>query len=148
VRWLAYFRASGLAFLVLSVVLTVLGIANRVAYRFGGRGDPDRILSDVLLKGTGLSAPIVFVIVFALLLALTWLPRPWRGIPLALVAIFGVVGLIAGIGEIDGGLPRAGLSPLVSAIWLLALAVVVAVVVTAIASAIDAVKRRRVPESH
>ena len=146
-RWLAYFRASTLAFLILSVVLTVLGIANRVAYRFGGRGDPDRILDDVVLKGTGLSAPIVFVIVFALLFALTWLPRPWRAIPLALVAIFGVVGLIAGIGEIDGGLPRAGLSPFVSAIWLLALVVVAAMVVTATASAIDALKRRRAPES-
>ena len=34
-----------------------------------------------------------------------------------------------------------------SAFWLLALVVVVAMVVTAIASAIDALKRRQVPES-
>ena len=146
-NWLAYFRTSALAFLILSVILTALAIANRVAYRFGGQGDPDRILDDVVLKGTGLSAPIVFLIVFALLFALTWLPRPWRAIPLAIIAIFGVVGLIAGIGEIDGGLPRAGLSPFITAIWLLTLVVVVAMVVTATTSAIDALKRRRVPES-
>lgn len=54
--------------------------------------------------------------------------------------------MIAGIGEIEGGLPRVGLSPFVSAIWLLAL-VVVATVITAIASAIDALKRHRIPES-
>ena len=79
---------------------------------------------------------------------LTWLPRPWRAIPLALIAIFGVVGLIAVIGEIDGGLPRAGLSPFVSAMWLLATVVVAAMVITAIASAIDALKGRRALESH
>ena len=99
---LTTFRALVAVLVALSVVLTYFAIEARVPYRFGGNGAREDVAADVLLHGTGISAPLVFLIAFVGLLALMWLLGRWKVVPLLLAALAGGIGVIAGIASAIG----------------------------------------------
>ncbi|HEX2140936.1 MAG TPA: hypothetical protein VHK28_01505 [Candidatus Limnocylindria bacterium] len=84
-------RLTVALFIVLSLILTFVAISVGVPYRVGGIGEIENVGADSFLRGTGLSAPIVFLIAFAVLLALTWLPTPWRAVPVFMIVVAAVV---------------------------------------------------------
>lgn len=100
---LTLFRVLVVVLIALSVALTLIAIAEGVPYRFGGSGEAENVGRDALLHGSGISAPIVFLIAFALLLTLSWLPGRWRAIPIFLSALAGAIGIVAGVAEIALG---------------------------------------------
>ena len=139
-RSLTLFRALVVVVVALSLVLTAFAIQDQVPYRFGGTGAREDVATDAFAHGTGISAPLVFLIVFVVLLALTWLPGRWKALPLLLTAVAGAIGLIAGIAEIPlGSGPFAyPIGPLPVALWVVSIAAVIGVVMFGIVAAISA----------
>jgi hypothetical protein len=128
-----------LAFGAFTLVATGVGIAQGLPYRFGGTGDPDSVAADAFLRGTGISAPLVFVVV---IIALAWVAgrRGWIGIAAAaVVALLGTVGIIAGLME-----PALRtLDPIVTPIAVLGIGVAVLLVVSAVRVALTGIGNRR-----
>ena len=119
-----------------TLLATAVGVARRLPYQFGGNGSPDDVASDALMHGTGVSAPIVFVVV---MIALAYVAgRPSRvGVGAALVlAALGVVGIVAGL--MEPGLRQ--LDPLVTSVALVGIVLAVLVVVTALGSVLGSRK--------
>lgn len=129
-------------FVALSPALSFFAIQAQVPYRFGGSGAREDVAADAFAHGTGISAPLVFLIVFGALLALTWLPGRWKALPLFLAAVAGAIGLIAGIAEIPlGSGPFAypiGAVPVV--LWGLSMAAVIGIVVFGIIAGISTLR--------
>lgn len=142
---LTLFRTSLAAFAALSLVLTWIAIDVGVPYRLGGVGEADEVAADALMRGTGISAPLVLLVAFLVLLALTWLPGRWKAIPLGLAAAAGTVGAIAGLLEIPlGSGPFAyPIGAFGIAIWFLSVVALVAVVVFGIGALVQ-LRRRSV----
>jgi hypothetical protein len=142
---LAAIRGFVAAFVLLSLALTAFAIAERVPHRFGGSGAREDVAADAFARGTGISAPLVFLIVFAVLLALTWLPGRWKALPLFLAAAAGGIGLVAGIAEIPlGSGPFAyPIGPVAVALWFLSVAAIVGMIVTGILAGISALRDSR-----
>jgi hypothetical protein len=117
-----------LAFGAFTLVATGVGIARRLPYQFGGTGHPDDVAADAFLHGTGVSAPLVFVVV---IIVLAWVAgrRGWIGIAAAaVVALLDMVGIIAGLME-----PALRtLDPLVTPIAVLGIGLAVLLVVSAV----------------
>lgn len=130
--------------MALTLVLTWIAIEVGVPYRLGGVGEADEVAADAFTRGTGISAPLAFLVVFVVLLALSWLPGRWKAIPLGLAAAAGSVGLVAGLVEIPlGSGPFAyPIGALGMATWFLSVAVLVALVVSGIGAAVSALRRR------
>jgi hypothetical protein len=128
-----------LAFGAFTVVATGVGIARRLPYQFGGTGDPDSVAADAFLHGTGVSAPLVFVVV---IIVLAWVAgrRGWVGVgAAAIVALLGVVGITAGLME-----PALRtLDPLVTPIGVLGIALAVLLVVSAVRTALSTTRNSR-----
>ena len=103
-------RALVAILVALSLVLTYFAIEARVPYRFGGSGARENVAADALLHGTGISAPLVFLIAFVGLLALTWLPGRWKALPLLVAALGGGIGFAAGIAELLDHFAAMGLT--------------------------------------
>jgi len=143
VHALDLFRLSLIAFIVLSLALTGIAIAVGVPYRLGGRGETENVASDAFARGTGISAPLVFLIVFAILLALTWLPGRWRAVPLLLAALAGGVGVVAGVAEIPlGSGPFAyDIGPLGILLWITSLLAAIGIVIFGISAAASSLGR-------
>jgi hypothetical protein len=137
---LALFRGSVVVFVALSLVLTAFAIAEQVPYRLGGSGAREDVAADAFGRGTGISAPIVFLIVFAVLLALTWLPGRWKAAPLFLTAIAGSIGVTAAIAEIPlGSGPFAyPIGPLAVALWFVSIATAAGIVITGVLAGVSA----------
>jgi hypothetical protein len=137
---LVLFRTLVVVLVGLSLVLTYFAIQAQVPYRFGGSGAREDVAADAFLHGTGISAPLVFLIAFVGLLALTWLPGRWKALPLLLSALAGGIGLIAGIAEIAlGSGPFAyPIGPLPVALWLLSIASAIGIAFFGIVAAISA----------
>ncbi len=142
---LALFRGSVVVFLALSLVLTAFAIAEQVPYRLGGIGARKDVAADAFAKGTGISPPLVFLIIFAVLLALTWLPARWQALPLFLASILGAIGLAAGIAEIPlGSGPFAyPIGPLAVALWFVSLAAVATTVITGVLAGLSVLREPR-----
>jgi hypothetical protein len=128
-----------LAFGALTLVATVVGIAQRLPYQFGGNGDPDSVAADAFLHGTGVSAPLVFVMV---IIVLAWVAgrRGWIGIAgAAVVALLGMVGIVAGLME-----PALRtLDPLITPIAVLGIGLAALLVVSAMRAALTGIGNRR-----
>jgi hypothetical protein len=128
-----------LAFGAFTLLATGVGVAQRLPYQFGGRGDPDSVAADAFLHGTGVSAPLVFVVV---IIVLAWVAgrRGWIGIAAAaVVALLGMVGIIAGLME-----PALRtLDPLVTPIGLLGIGLAILLVVSAARVALTGIGSRR-----
>jgi hypothetical protein len=128
-----------LAFGAFTVVATGVGIARRLPYQFGGTGDADSVAADAFLHGTGVSAPLVFVVV---IIVLAWVAgrRGWVGVgAAAIVALLGVVGIIAGLME-----PALRtLDPLVTPIGVLGIALALLLVVSAVGTALSTTRNGR-----
>jgi len=128
-----------LAFCALTLVATVVGIAQRLPYQFGGNGDPDSVAADAFLHGTGVSAPLVFVMV---IIVLAWVAgrRGWIGIAgAAVVALLGMVGIVAGLME-----PALRtLDPLITPIAVLGIGLAALLVVSAVRAALTGIGNRR-----
>jgi hypothetical protein len=128
-----------LAFGAFTLLATIVGIARRLPYQFGGTGDPDSVAADAVLRGTGVSAPLVFVVV---IIVLAWVAgqRGWIGIAAAAgVALLGMVGIIAGLME-----PALRtLDPLVTPIAVLGIGLAALLVVSAVRAALTAIGNRR-----
>jgi hypothetical protein len=139
---LKLFRTLIVVFVALSLALTFFAIEARVPYRFGGSGARDDVAADAFAHGTGISAPLVFLIAFVGLLGLTWVPGRWKALPLMLAAVAGVIGLIAGVAEIPlGSGPFAypvGVLPV--ALWLLSMAALIGIVISGVVAGISAVR--------
>jgi hypothetical protein len=128
-----------LAFGAFTLVATGVGIARRLPYQFGGSGDPDSVAADALLRGTGVSAPLVFVVVIILL---AWVAgrRGWIGIVAAVVvALLGIVGIIAGLMEPA----QRTLDPLVTPIAVLGIGLAILLVVSAVRVALTGIGNKR-----
>lgn len=140
---LSLFRASVVVFVAASLALTAFGIAGRVPYRVGGAGARENVAADAFGRGTGISAPIVFLIIFAILLALTWLPGRGKVAPLFLAAIAASIGLGAGIAEIPlGSGPFAyPIGPLGVALWFVSIAAAAGIVITGFLAGASAWRR-------
>lgn len=130
--WL--FRGLVAAFVAVSLALTRIAIAEGVPYQLGGSGARDEVAADAFGRGTGISAPIVFLIGFTVLLALTWLPGRWKVPPLLLAAIAGAIGVGAGIAEIPmGSGPFAyAIGPVAVALWVVSIAAAAGIAITGI----------------
>ena len=139
---LKLFRIVVGVFVALSLALTFFAIEAQVPYRFGGSGARDDVATDAFAHGTGISAPLVFLVAFVVLLALTWIPGRWKAIPLFLTAVAGVIGFIAGIAEIPlGSGPFAyPLGAVPVALWLLSMAAVIGIVISGLAAGISALR--------
>lgn len=130
-----------LAFGAFTLVATGVGIARRLPYQFGGTGGPDSVAVDALLHGTGISAPLVFVVV---IIVLAWVagrrsPRLGGIGAAAIVALLGVVGIIAGLME-----PALRtLDPLVTPIAVVGIGLAVLLVVSAVRVAVSGTGDRR-----
>jgi len=128
-----------LAFGAFTLVATGVGIARRLPYQFGGTGDPDSVGADALLHGTGVSAPLVFVVV---IIVLAWVAGRggWIGIAAAaLVALLGMVGILAGLME-----PALRtLDPLITPIAVLGIGLAALLVVSAVRVALTGIGNRR-----
>jgi hypothetical protein len=142
---LTLFRLLVVVFVALSVALTLVAIQAQVPYRFGGSGARDDVGADAFAHGTGISAPLVFLIALVVLLALTWVPGRWKALPLFLAAVAGMIGLMAGLAEIPlGSGPFAypiGILPV--ALWTLSMAAVIGIVVFGVLAAISAFRDLR-----
>jgi hypothetical protein len=126
-----------LAFGAFTLVATGVGIARRLPYQFGGSGDPDSVAADALLRGTGVSAPLVVVIIL-----LAWVAgrRGWIGIVAAVVvALLGIVGIIAGLMEPA----QRTLDPLVTPIAVLGIGLAILLVVSAVRVALTGIGNKR-----
>ena len=127
------------AFGVFTLVATGVAIARRLPYQFGGAGDPDTVAADAFLHGTGISAPLIFVVV---IIVLAWIAgrSGWIGIAAAaLVALLGMVGIIAGLME-----PALRtLDPLVTPISVLGIPLAVLLVVSAVRVALTGIGDKR-----
>ena len=90
-----------------------------------------------------LSAPLVFLLVFAVLLALAWLPGRWRAVPLFLLAMVAAIGLVAGIAEIPlGSGPFAyDIGPLGTVLWVASIAAALGVVVLGLLEGVASLRR-------
>ena len=137
---LVLFRTLVVVLVALSLLLTYFAIEAQVPYRFGGSGARENVAADALLHGTGISAPLVFLIAFVGLLALTWLPGRWKALPLLLAALAGGIGFIAGIAEVAlGSGPFAyPIGPLPITLWLLSMASAIGIAFFGIVAAISA----------
>jgi len=128
-----------LAFGAFTLVATVVGIAQRLPYQFGGTGDPDSVAADAFLHGTGVSAPLVFVMV---IIVLAWVAgrRGWIGIAgAAVVALLGMVGIVAGLME-----PALRtLDPLITPIAVLGIGLAALLVVSAMRAALTGIGNGR-----
>ncbi len=128
-----------LAFGAFTLVATGVGIARRLPYQFGGTGSPDSVAADAFLHGTGISAPLVFVVV---IIVLAWVAgrRGWVGIgAAAIMALLGVVGIIAGLME-----PALRtFDPLVTPIAVVGIGLAVLLVVSAVRVAVSGTGDRR-----
>jgi hypothetical protein len=128
-----------LAFGAFTLLATGVGIAQRLPYQFGGSGDPDSVAADAFLRGTGVSAPLVFVVA---IIVLAWIAgrRGWIGIAAAVVvALLAMVGIIAGLME-----PALRtLDPLVTPIAVLGIGLAVLLVVSAARVALTGIGSRR-----
>ena len=141
---MARVRTMVAAFIGLSLVLTAIAVREGVPYRFGGTGSVDRVAADAVIHGTGLSAPIVFLVVLGVLLALTWLPGRWKAAPFFLLAAGAALGLAAGLAEIPMGsgpfVHDIGLLGVL--IWGASLGVALALVIAAVLAGIAALRRQ------
>ncbi|HUF05848.1 MAG TPA: hypothetical protein VMP86_00515 [Candidatus Binatia bacterium] len=128
-----------LAFGAFTLVATGVGIARRLPYQFGGTGDPDSVAADAFLHGTGLSAPLIFVLV---IIVLAWVAgrRGWIGIgAAAVVALLGIVGIFAGLME-----PALRtMDPLTTPIAVLGIGLAALLVVSAVRIALTGIGNRR-----
>ncbi|MDQ6682810.1 MAG: hypothetical protein M3Y88_05995 [Chloroflexota bacterium] len=128
-----------LSFGAFTLVATGIGIARRLPYQFGGTGDPHSVGADAFLHGTGVSAPLVFVVV---IIVLAWVAgrRSWVSIAAAgVVAPLGMVGIIAGL--LEPALRT--LDPLVTPIAVLGIGLAVLLVVSAVRVALTGIGNRR-----
>ena len=128
-----------LAFGAFALVATVVAIAQRLPYQFGGTGDPDSVAADAFLHGTGVSAPLIFVLV---IIVLAWVAgrRGWIGIgAAAVVALLGIVGIFAGLME-----PALRtMDPLTTPIAVLGIGLAALLVVSAVGAALTGIGNRR-----
>jgi len=63
--------------LALEVVAIPVAIIFRLAYQFGGRGDPSKVGSDFVFSGTAISAPVVPILLGLVLLILLVRSSRW-----------------------------------------------------------------------
>jgi hypothetical protein len=91
--------------LVLCVIGTIVAIALRVPAQLGGPYDPANVGSDFLSVGTGMSPPLVAMVIFAILIVLSAARGILRMIGTAGLAIVGLV-FAVGIGAELASLPR------------------------------------------
>ena len=142
-RAVTVFRTLVVVLVGLSLALTMVAIQARVPYRFGGTGAREDVAADAFAHGTGISAPLVFLIVFVVLLALTWLPGRWKALPLLLAAVAGAIGIVAGIAEIRlGSGPFAyDIGPLAVLLWLTSMACALGIVIFGLVGGLSALRR-------
>lgn len=141
-------RITMAAYLVLSAILTWTAIEVGVPYIVGGTGNPESVADDFMQRGTGISAPGILLIAFAVLLVLTWLPRPWRAIPVLLVVVPATVWLIlsAAALTLPSGPFSSDIGGLGVALWLLSLATLVLMIVLALVAGFRAMRRASASE--
>ena len=109
---------------------TAVGVARRLPYQFGGNGSPDEVASDALTHGTGISAPIIFVVVMVGLAYVAGRPGRVGAGAASILAALGVVGIVAGL--MEPALRQLDL--LVTPVAVVGIAFAVLVVVTSVGS--------------
>jgi hypothetical protein len=139
---LTLFRVLVVVIIALSLALTLIAIAAGVPYRLGGSGEAENVGQDAFLRGSGISAPIVFLIVFGLLLALSWLPGRWRAVPIFLAVLGGAIGIATGIAEIAlGGGPFAhDIGPIGVVLWISAILSAAGIVILGLIAGVSSLR--------
>ncbi|MGH2867666.1 MAG: hypothetical protein ACRDNK_08870 [Solirubrobacteraceae bacterium] len=94
-------RMAGLTWMGVAAVTTVIGVAERWPAQFGGAGQPSKIATQWMSKGTVLSPPLFMIVALALALAVAELvkARSAKIVAGAIAALVGAIGTVFTIGE-------------------------------------------------
>ena len=88
--------------LVVALVSTVIGVANRWPAQFGGAGQASEIGTQWMTKGTVLSPPLFLLVAMAgalgLLVAARW--RAAKIVGAGLATLIGAIGFVGALGEV------------------------------------------------
>lgn len=102
-----------LVWLAVASACTVIGLAERWPAQFGGAGDPSKIATQWMTKGTVLSPPLfmLLVMVAALALVLAGSRAGARALGAGLAIVAGAAGVVGSLGEVAAAatpaVPRA-----------------------------------------
>lgn len=101
-RLAALHRPTCGAWVGLAAIETVIGVAGRWPAQFGGAGDPAKIGTQWLSKGTALSPPMFLLAGMLVALALLFAARgdTVARIGAALAALVGAIGVVGALGEL------------------------------------------------
>jgi hypothetical protein len=90
------------ALIAYAIVGTVIGVAARLPYQFGGVGDPARVTEDFVARGTAVSPPVVALVVLVLAMIIAAQRGLVGRIGSALLAVLTAIFLVPTVGEVLG----------------------------------------------
>lgn len=90
------------AWLGLTAVETVIAVAAKWPAQLGGKGDPSKIASQWVTKGTALSPPLFLMVAMAIALVLLSVAGrlAWTRVGAGLAAVVGAIGTVGAAGEL------------------------------------------------
>lgn len=90
------------AWLGLTAVETVIAVVAKWPAQFGGKGDPSKIASQWVTKGTALSPPLFLMVAMAIALVLLSVAGrlAWTRVGAGLAAVVGAIGTVGAAGEL------------------------------------------------
>jgi hypothetical protein len=117
---------AALGLLALSAVGTLIGVAARLPYQFGGTGEAARVTEDFVAKGTAVSPPLVAMVVVGVAAAIAMRRGSLGRVGSGLLAIIAAVFFVPSLGELMGAGAFSGLTQIFVIVWsLLGLAIII-----------------------
>jgi hypothetical protein len=100
--WRGLFLVGSVSWLAIASLETVVGVVEEWPAQFGGGGDPARISTQWMSKGTALSPPLFLLVAMLVAIVLALVARGPRVARLAAAIglVTGVIGVVGSFGEL------------------------------------------------
>lgn len=94
--------AACVTWLTVAAIETVIGVSAGWPAQFMGKGDPNKVASEWINRGTAISPPLFLFVAVVLggVLAFGGRRRAWRMMGGGLLSVVGLIGVVATIGEL------------------------------------------------
>jgi hypothetical protein len=117
---------------------TVIGVAARLPYQFGGVGDPGRVAEDFVARGTAVSPPLVALVILVVAIIIAAQRGLVGRIGSALLAVLAAIFLVPTLGELLGAGAFSGVAQVFVIGWsLIGAAMIAAICVSGVREALS-----------
>jgi hypothetical protein len=125
------------ALIAYAMVGTVIGVAARLPYQFGGVGDPARIAEDFVARGTAVSPPLVALMILVVAIIIAAQRGRVGRIGSSLLAVLAAIFLVPTLGEMLGAGAFSGVAQVFVIGWsLIGAAMIAAICVSGVREAL------------